>query len=129
MPRLTAIVFLSEAPMGLGSTQRIEVDRPHGGAVGWTIGVRGPAIFLVSPAGWVQGQAEALRDPAGPRKVFEIPRSDCHLEWRFANDEDALAGLEKLARHDSDLLGTPEMRAKLEAEALERATAPKAKSK
>lgn len=125
MPRLTAITFLTDTPKGLGSTQRIEVDRPFGTVVGWTISVRGPAVFLVSPPGWKSDVSPALRNHAGPRTVFEIPRSDCHLEWSFSAEDDALAGLEKLARHDSELLGTAEQRAKLEAEALERATAPK----
>jgi hypothetical protein len=129
MPRLTAITFLTNSPSGLGSTQRIDADKPFGTAVGWVIGVRGPAVFLVSPPGWVQGQPETQRKPDGPRKVLEIPRSDCHLDWSFSHDEDVMAGLEKLARHDSEILATPEVRAKIEAEALERETAPKAKAR
>jgi hypothetical protein len=125
MPRLTAITFLSDTPKGLGSTQRIEVDRPFGTVEGWIISVRGPAVFLISPPGWKTDVQAPMRKHDGPRTVFEVPRSDCHLEWNFTAEDDTLAGLEKLARHDSELLGTPERRAKLEAEALERATAPK----
>ena len=129
MPRLTAITFLAETPKGLGSTQRLEVDRPFGAAGGWTISVRGPAVFLVTPPGWQHGLAEQLRKPSGPRTVYEVPRAGVHLDWEIGPDEDALNVLEKLARHDSEILATPEVRAKLEAEALERETAPKAKAR
>lgn len=57
---------------------------------GWTLSVRGPSVFFVSPAGWRPGAASS-----GPeRAVFEIPRSHCHLQWEF-EAEDGFDGVTK----------------------------------
>jgi len=128
MPRLDAISFL-RSPQGLGSLTRIDVDRPAGNVVGWSASIRGPAVFLVSPPGWERGQQEAQRKHDGPRKVIEVPRAECHLEWSIGLDEEMSAIGEKLGRHDSSMFVSPTDRARMESEALERATAPKAKAR
>lgn len=120
--RLIAIQ-LPSLPAGLGSPGNVRVDDPPHVLRGWKISVRGAAVFLISPAGWRKpGDVLVNLDPKGERRVFEIPRSDCVLQWE---GDGAVDGLTK---YDSESMDRPKVVAIDDAE-LEAMTAPKAKAK
>ena len=80
---------------------------------GFTVKVRGKAVFLVSPRGWERDLTEHQRKPDGPRRTFG-PIDGVHLQWE-GDDVDAVL------KYDSPPMGVPE----LSDEELERVTAPK----
>ena len=59
----------------------IRASQPTDTVIGWSISIRGPAVFLVSPPGWAPGVAPDLRREGGEVHAFEIARSACTLEW------------------------------------------------
>lgn len=116
----------------LGSPGTVLCDAPSSPLLkGFTVRVRGPVILLVSPAGWVKGEPAGQRDPGGPSRTFEFPRSECQLEWEGAIDE-------AVQKYDSPPIMTPAERQALaderlaqltELAELEKATAPEPKKK
>lgn len=83
---------------------------------GFSVRVRGRAVFLVSPPGWLPGQPDAIRPPTGPRRTFGPLEAgaDCVLQWE-GDDVDACV------KYDGEPMGWT---AEQIAEELERATAP-----
>lgn len=65
----------------LGNIGHIQLASPPEKLRGWTIAVRGPAVFLISPKGWEPGKAFAVLDRTGDQVAFELARSDCKLVW------------------------------------------------
>lgn len=75
--------FHTGALPGIGARSGMVIKPGEGAFADWSLSVRGPSVFLVSPAGWRPGQV-----PEGAeRTVFEIPRSHCHLQWSFAEGD------------------------------------------
>jgi len=118
--RLIAIQ-LPSLPAGLGSPGNVRVDDPPHVLRGWKVRVRGPAVFLVSPAGWKKpGDVLVTLDAKGPRRVFEVARGECCLQWEGDGEVDGLT------KYDSEPMDRPKVVAIDDAE-LEAMTAPKAK--
>lgn len=72
----------------------VDATNPPPALVGWSILVRGAAVFFVSPRGWTQG---APGNGKGDARIIEIPRSDVMLVWAH---EDALAAVNGVQRID-----------------------------
>lgn len=73
---------------------------------GWTFSIRGGAVFLVSPRGWVRtlDNQAPLWNKEGPRQIFEIPRTECRLIW----EADDMAAIDKaMQRYDTPVLCRP----------------------
>lgn len=100
----------------LGSTGLTQCDRPNANLLGWSVRVRGLAVFLVSPPGWAPGVPLPNRKPDGPRRQFG-PLSGVVLEWE---GDDAPESMQK---YDSLPMMPPAPA--ISDEELERATAPK----
>jgi hypothetical protein len=104
----------------LGSLGNIVCADPNFKVRGFRVAIRGPAVFLVSPPGWVVGHPLASFDAKGPRRVIEVPRSECVLQFEC----DDLESIDKLQRFDAPPMGVVE-----DVEDLEALTAPKAMKK
>lgn len=63
---------------GIGA---VDTDKPHTVLDGFSIAVRGGVVFLISPPGWGLGISVHERKPDGPRRVFEIPRTQVLIQW------------------------------------------------
>ncbi len=121
MTRLVSIKIEPNLPDGLGSLGNVVCDRPPPQLHGWRIMLRGPAVFLVSPPGWMPGLSPNAREKDGPSTVYEIPRISCVARW------EGIEGIESVQKHDTPPMWTAEKRAEMaaaEAAELERATAP-----
>lgn len=99
MTRLASIALPAEVA-GYGRVGTINCDAPAGQWVGWSVSIRGAAVFLVSPRGWVRGVTSAnLRNPKDPARAFEIARVNCQLVWE---GDDIAASIDKsIQRHDT----------------------------
>ena len=102
MIKLTAIT-LPSLPV-LGSLGVVTLADPNARMRGWHISIRGPAVCLVSPPGWALNRPLESLDKTGPRRVFELPRAMCVLQWE-TNDPDEV---DKLQRYDSPAMGVAE---------------------
>ena len=87
----------------LGSLGNVVCSDPGHKVRGWRVQVRGPAVFLVSPQGWVAGVPLATLKP-GPRRVYELPRAACVMQW----DTDDVDAIDKLQRFDGPPMGVEE---------------------
>ena len=116
MIKLVAIT-LPPLPGTLGALSTVTCDNPNPKVKAWRVAVRGPAVFLVSPPGWVAGKALHEYDEKGPRRVIEVPRTECVLQW----ETDDVAEVDKLQRFDAPAMGVAEE------QDLEALTAPKVK--
>lgn len=110
MTRLIAITFAEHVP-GLGNLTRQICCEPTGPVqdqlgtgpdgkqcrLGWTVSIRGNAVFVISPAGWSRDKPASQWRADGPRRVFEVPRSKVTLEWDI---DDAKALDKDVARWD-----------------------------
>jgi hypothetical protein len=97
--RIAAIRFTCPPVPSLGNVEAfgvVKTDVPHNKLEGWTLSLRGAAMFLVSPAGWAQHKAANEWPKNGPRTICEIPRAACSIAWEAS--EPAL--IDKLTRHD-----------------------------
>ena len=47
---------------------------------GWSVQLRGPSLFIVSPPGWTMPGQAAVGDA---RRAFELARSKCDLVWEM----------------------------------------------
>jgi len=86
---------------------------------GWSVKVRGRAVFLVSPPGWLPGQPAAIRPRNGERRTFgplEADGEKCVLQWE--GDD-----IEACAKYDGEPMGV--VVEVVSDEEMERATAPK----
>ena len=107
-------IKLPDLPI-LGSQSHFYCDKPNAPLKGWSVHVRGPVVFLVSPPGWMPGEPSARFDPKGPRRMVG-PLRDCVLFWE-GGDVDAAQ------KYDGEPMGMPvEV---LSDEEMERATAPR----
>jgi hypothetical protein len=102
----------------LGQLGNVVCDKPPNAMIGWSVRVRGAAVFLVSPPGWEPGLAAAHRKADGPRRTYG-PIKDAICQWE---GEDAV---DQLVKYDSEAMGAKAAPV-LSDEELERATAPKA---
>ena len=75
----------------LGNLGHITIADPPDKLRGWTVAVRGPAVFLISPRGWSPGKALAVCDRDGEQTAFEVPRSDCRFAWSDPKAVDVVA--------------------------------------
>lgn len=88
---------------------------------GFSVRVRGRAVFLVSPRGWASDVNEHQRNKDGPRRTFGPLEAgtDCVLQWE--GDD-----VEACAKYDGDPMGWTQEQIDAEREVeMERATAPK----
>lgn len=86
-------------PAGPNISSSIECDAPPGQLVGWSLAIRGAAVFLVGPPGWTPARATSHisgLDKSGPRPIFEIPRTHCTFYWESSDP----SLIEKLQRFD-----------------------------
>ena len=82
----------------------IECDNPHEQLKHWRVSLRGPAVFLISPPGWMTGRRSHEWDPKGARVIHEIPRANCYLQW--SGDEGAVDMIVK-GKYESEPFGGP----------------------
>lgn len=74
-------------------------DGKSGSRVGWTVRIRGAAMFLCSPPGWDRNKPSSQWEATGKSRVFEVPRAKVSLEWEC----DDFTALEKaVQRYDSE---------------------------
>jgi hypothetical protein len=87
-----------------GDLSSLDCDNP-GVLKDWRLVLRGPSVFLISPAGWGPSENRGTkRDPKGPVTMYEIPRVDVFLQWA-AGDEADIEAVLKGGRYDSEPLG------------------------
>jgi hypothetical protein len=98
--RLLSLVLPELKPRGLATTREILLDQPTDATLGWTVHIRGPAVFLLSPPGWRANVPRDLWDPKGERQAFEFPRSACCERWSVSGVDD----LDKVQKYDSPVL-------------------------
>lgn len=97
--RLLSITFPA-MPGGLGHLGPVDSANPPARLTGgWSVSIRGGAVFLVSPKGWIIGKTIHEWDRDGARTIFEVARPACALTWS-ADDQGAI---DKLTRHDQVL--------------------------
>lgn len=111
-------IKLPDLPI-LRSQSHFNCDAPPEILRGWSVKVRGRAVFLVSPPGWLPGQPAAIRKH-GERRIFGPLEAgtDCVLQWE-GDDVDACV------KYDGEPMGVA---VQISDEELERATAPKSKA-
>lgn len=106
--KLVGITFY-ETPIvpGLraGAWSSLKCDEPVGSLMGWRIVVQGQIVVFVSPPGWAPANASYphLRDPKGPMRIFELPKSTMCLEW--SGDESAIEAIRKGGKYETMPLG------------------------
>ncbi len=99
--RLVSVQFKVQVPLlGIRDMDRCGVDEENA-LKGWTISVRGAAVFLVSPPGWVRRGLPLT--VAKEQHVFELPRADVKLHW--ASDDAQTAIDKQVQRYDSPEFG------------------------
>lgn len=84
---------------------RIQTADPQA-FVGWTISLRGGAVFLVSPRGWTREHQSVphVWNKDGPRQIFSVPRAECREEWA-ADDMKAIDQV--MQRYDTPVMCRP----------------------
>jgi len=114
-------ITLPHMPL-FGSPSNVNCDAPPANLKGFSIRVRGRAVFLVSPPGWTnEKRLPSQHDPKGPRRMFGPfeAGAECIMQWD-SDDIDAAA------KYDGEPMGMPvEV---LSDEEMERATAPRGKA-
>lgn len=65
----------------LGAPGHITCSSPPSTLRGFRVLVRGPAVFLVSPPGWLPGLNRTVMDPKGKCRTWEVPRVNCAMVW------------------------------------------------
>lgn len=96
--------------------------------LGWTLHLRGPIAYLISPPGWNRqnaGQAHHWKE-SGSRMVHRLS-SDTIKDMRWSIEPGEALDLDKLVRYDSDPFGAKVP--VLSDEDLEKATAPRPKAR
>lgn len=80
--KLTSLRFLTGNPPlpGFREIGKGQYER-------WTVHVRGPAVFLVSPPGWHLGKPAS----GSNRVAHEVPRTSCAITWDIEDGEDLKA--------------------------------------
>ena len=82
--RLNSITF-NHAPQIPGIRQgdlvTIKCHEPANAMKGWRAILRGPALLLISPPGWMPGRPPHDWDPKGACTMHEVARSNCYLHW------------------------------------------------
>jgi hypothetical protein len=97
-PRLAAFKVMT-GPTGEGppfhSMGQCRVDEPNEHMIGWSIAVRGAAVFFVSPPGWTQ--SKQTRDPngTGERRILEFDRREVKFVW-VGQDASAVDKLQRM---------------------------------
>lgn len=87
-----------------GDLTSLDCDNP-GPLKDWRIILRGPAMYLISPAGWTHTENRGVqRNPLGPSVVYEIPRTDVFLQWE-ASDAIDIETVLKGGKYESEPLG------------------------
>jgi hypothetical protein len=98
-PRLAAFKVMT-GPTGEGpplhSMGQCRVDEPNEHMIGWSIAVRGAAVFFVSPPGWTQSRPTKDPNGIGERRILEFDRREVKFVWV---GQDASA-VDKLQRFD-----------------------------
>jgi hypothetical protein len=75
----------------------ITVNNPDYRMEGWSLAVRGAAVFLISPRGWKAGKHKNELDARGPiTAIGPIPMAHVTLIW----EGEALEFVDKLQRYD-----------------------------
>ena len=122
MPRLISVQFNASSPPldGLGTITRIKIREPEDRFRGFQVCARGPIVYLVSPPGWNREIQFVTYDAKGPRRIWEIPRSQVNMQFEGAT----LSDVDKLQVFDSEIAMRPV--AEPTEEELDAATAPKA---
>lgn len=111
-------IKLPDLPL-FGSPSHFYCDSPPGNLRGFSIRVRGRAVFLIAPPGWTpEARLPSQRDPKGPRRMFGPFEAgkECVMQW----DSDDIDGA---AKYDGEPMGVPAE--VLSDEEMERATAPR----
>ncbi len=101
MTRLVAVQFkVQVVPVGIREGDRCGVDEENT-LRGWTLSVRGAAVFLVSPRGWTRKGLPLCESKE--QHVLELPRADVKLHWA---SDDALTAIDKqVQRYDAPEFG------------------------
>jgi hypothetical protein len=84
MPKLISIRIDESLPhLGTLGLINLAAAEPLTKLHGWSVAVRGPAVFLVSPPGWDGATPYYQLKPTGPVRVMEVPRAKCVLQWEI----------------------------------------------
>lgn len=108
---MTKLIAIKLPDLPIGSLGLVRLAEPPERVRGWTVEVRGPAVFLRSPRGWEPGKPFATLDPKGPQTVYEVPRAECLLVWSDATAVD----LDVVGKFSSDAMLRADHRAEAEA--------------
>jgi hypothetical protein len=94
---------IAEALPYVGNIGHVECAAPTDRWEGWSLQIRGPMVYLVSPRGWVRGlKLHEIKGSRGPRTVLDIPKSAVRLIWECDEFE-----ADKIAKFDSLLFKRP----------------------
>lgn len=101
-PKLISLTLPHPHPDALRWFPRtIEFAKPLDSTIGWSVSIRGPAVFVVGPPGWTRGGPTTnRRSKGGPRLAFEFARTQCVEAWEIADD----AELDKIQKYDSPVI-------------------------
>lgn len=94
--------------VGIGTISAVDLrpdqDTPSPGVfLGWSLHLRGPMAYLVSPAGWDSTLKSYDWDPNGRRIVHRLASADLVLRWSVEGDP--VAAIDKLTNYDSPPFG------------------------
>lgn len=91
-----------------GALSSLDCANPNTALLNWRALIRGPVVYFVSPPGFRPGINASDFDKSGPCLIFEVPRTQCYLQWAGTPEE--IAGVQKF---DTPPFG-PEPEANLE---------------
>lgn len=99
-PRVVRFCVVPHARAGEGPNFSqlgpVDVDAPNAAVEGWSLKIRGGAVFFVSPPGWRQGMPLTQLPGKGRVRIIEVPRQ--HVTFVFEADDDSI--IDKLQRFD-----------------------------
>ena len=75
----------------------IDCSQPDPQLEGWSVLIRGAAVFFASPRGWKQGLSIRELNGKGPVTMIEVPRQHVSFVWEC--DDPSI--VDKLQRFDS----------------------------